>query len=249
MHKKKVFILIFSLLWGSRLLASVDSKSDTTLVFSFPELPQTLYFKVKAEFPVTMASVYLPVDFNAAKKYPLILWIDGGTGGAGDLAKYGPEKFGNKEFIIVNLPLFKDSLESLKSDSSNYWNRLFITDHDSKANWSAYKPMLDRVLTTVPNVDHRNTFMGGFSNGGHVTATILNNYGKELKHYFTNFFFVEGGVGLKESKTLNKTPILFLKGGKGKDWTKPGWEAAQKSKAKITVKYMENVGHDFPKEF
>lgn len=242
-----IFIPVFLTI---QLSAKSQVKPDTTLVFSFSQLPQSLYFKATGQFPKTLASVYLPKDYTSEKKFPFILWIDGGMGGAGDLASQAKEKFGDTGFIIANVPLFIDSLEALKPDSSNFWNRLNIAPHDAAISWNAYQVMLDQMIRLIPNIDLKNSFMGGFSNGGHVTALILNqSSASSLSKYFNKFYFIEGGRGLENFDVLKGKPVMYMQGGNRRDWIRPIYQNALNHGANATFMIMEGAGHEFPAKY
>jgi hypothetical protein len=83
--KNKLFILF--ILATNSLIANSFIKQDTVLTLEFPKLPPTMYNMVFGKNPVPMASIYLPVDYSIDRKFPVLLWIDGGMGSAGDGAR------------------------------------------------------------------------------------------------------------------------------------------------------------------
>jgi predicted peptidase len=224
---------------------------DTTIVLHFPELPHSLYNLATGESPVTMASVYLPIDFKEDKTFPVVLWIEGGMGGPGDQINYAREKAGDEGYIIINLPLFKDSIAPLKADRSNFWSRLKLTKTDAEVTWNAYKIMLDNIFSLIPQIDKTNAFMGGFSNGGHATAILLNRPNAEILNYFNKFFFIEGGSGLDNYKVLENRPVLYMQGSEEKEnkWVISFYKNAIKNNAAAKYIYMKGAGHAFPPEY
>ena len=46
--------------------------------------------------------------------------------------------------------------------------------------WSLYKTMLAKLDQTVPNIDPAHRVLGGFSNGAHTTAGLIDQSDGEL---------------------------------------------------------------------
>ena len=232
------------------LYAGSVLQQDTVLTLEFPQLPPTMYSMVFGNNAVPRASVFLPADYSFDKKFPVLLWIDGGMGSAGDGARTLAETYGDTGFIFINLPQFKNKLEPLLPDSSNYWNRLMLYyEPDNEIIWSSYKTMLDSIRSLVPNIDTANSFMGGFSNGAHTTAILLNRPNAEITGYFNKFIFIEGGMGLSNYKVLKGKPAVFMQGGKGPDWIRPIYQNAKDVGALACLVLMEGYGHEFPKQY
>jgi predicted peptidase len=199
---------------------------------------------------VSRASVFLPADYSIDKKFPVLLWIVGGMGSTGDGARALAETYGDTGFIFINLPQFKNKLEPLLPDSSNYWRRLMLYyEPDNEIIWSSYKTMLDSIWSIVPNIDMANGFMGGFSNGGHTTAILLNRPNAEITGYFNKFIFIEGGMGLSNYKVLKGKPAVFMQGEKGPDWIRPIYQNAKDEGALASFVLMEGFGHEFPEQY
>jgi hypothetical protein len=241
-------VLVVCLLSFQKLVLALSA--DTTLIMEFPNLQKTNYYVATGKFPTPLCSVYLPDNFDETRKFPVILWIDGGMGGAGDCVSRVKEKVGDKNYILINFPLFKDSIEPLKPDSSNYWSRFRIRNEDSDILWNSYKIMLDSIFTLFPQIDRMNAFMGGFSNGAHATAVLLNRPQTGIVKYFNKFFFIEGGDGLDNYSILKNRCVLYMQGTvlTYPHWVKSYFKKAKNNKAKTTFVYMKGVGHDFPRE-
>ncbi|MDD2798053.1 MAG: hypothetical protein PHV20_05615 [Bacteroidales bacterium] len=224
---------------------------DSTLILEFPKLPKTNYYYATGKHSIPMCSIYLPKNIESTKKISAILWIDGGFGGAGDCVKHLKEKVGDENYILINFPLFKASIDSLKQDSSNQWTRFRIRNSDSEVIWHAYQIMLDSVFSRFPQIDPTNAFMGGFSNGAHCTAVLLNRPEAEITHYFSKFFFVEGGDGLTDYNVLRNRPVLFLQGTELSypNWVQSFYINAKNSNAKAIFIFMKGAGHNFPKSY
>ncbi len=192
------------------------------------ELSETLFAKVQGrEHPVRIG-IYLPENYAAEKDFPLVLWLNGGDGGPGNNVRIPRSVTVEKDFICVNFPLFKASLDSVNADSSNYWSRMALTHKESDIIWEQYRVMLEKLYEVIPNIDTNNTFMGGFSNGAHTTSILLSREKTEIKAYFENFYIIEGGGHLKDPSVLENHNFLVMIGGDMK---------------------RENTGHAFPVEF
>ncbi len=248
-YHKKHFILWFLFFVTNSIV--FGQKPDTILFFKFPTLPKTNYYIATGKLPTPMCSVYLPENYNEIKKIPVLLWIDGGTGGAGDCVKFVKEKVGANGIILINFPLFKANINPLLPDSSNYWTRLRIRNSDSDTLWKAYKNMLDSIFSIFPQIDKENALMGGFSNGAHATAVLLNRPEHEITNYFNKFFFIEGGDGLEDYSVLKNRNVLYMQGTELSypNWVKSFYLNAKKIKAKARFVYMKGVGHNFPKQY
>jgi hypothetical protein len=243
-------LTLILILINTSLIANNIVKQDTVLTLEFPQLPPTMRNMVLGNNPVPRATVFLPADYSMDQKFPVLLWIVGGAGSTGDGARDLAETYGNKGFIYINLPQFKNKLEPLLPDSSNYWRRLMLYyEPDNEIIWSSYKTMLDSIWKLLPNIDTANSFMGGFSNGAHTTAILLNRPNAEITGYFNKFIFIEGGRGLTNYKILKGKPAIFMQGGKGPDWIRPIYENARDEGAFASFVLMEGFGHEFPEQY
>lgn len=226
----------------------MNQLQDVTLHFEFPKLRPSLDMLIHEKDGPVSAAVYVPKDFSPKKKMPACIFLNGFTGGPATSAQSARQIVGDKGCIAINLPLFKVKVARLKKDNSNYWSRAFIEDKDYPAMWSAYKVILKRIYTALPNIDVSRTAMGGFSNGAHTCAVLLNNPRCRIYDYVSHFFFIEGGCHFRRSKALSKRSLLIYQGA---DWKKPwlaqAMEAAQASPhAHVTCDFMQGAEHAFP---
>lgn len=223
-------------------------RPGSIVTLEFPELGPSLHHAAEGGFPVVLASFHVPVDYDPGRPTPMVLWLSGGTGGAGDHAANGREILGDRGWIVLNLPLFKASLEPLAKDGSNRWSRLGLSyAGDNEVIWKAYRVMLERVREVIPNIDPENTFMGGFSNGAHTTAILLARPDAEVARSFRSFFFIEGGAGLTDYSVLRGREVLYLQGERHeRDWVRPFHDGATAAGAKSTWHVMAGVGHELP---
>jgi hypothetical protein len=91
--------------------------------------------------------------------------------------------------------------------------------------------------------------MGGFSNGAHATAILLNRPNAEILRYFNKFVFVEGGLGLSNYEVLKGKPAVFMQGETGPDWIRPIYHKAKDEGSLASFILMEGYGHEFPKQY
>lgn len=225
-------------------------KPDSVYTYTFPELSLPFCSQIEGDNKPTSLSFYLPAGYCAKKTYPLVLYIAGNKGGHGTLAWRGKEIFDTTSIITVNFPLYKENYEPLLADKSNFLAHRLITDKDADKIWENYSTLLDTLFQIIPNVDKKNTFMGGFSNGAHATAALINNHADELTKYFSNFYFIEGGANLKNLDAMQNCNLLFFKGGASK-WNKLiiPYEKAKGVGINADFITMEGIGHAFPKEY
>ena len=221
---------------------------DVTLTFEFPTVKPNLDMVIHKKKGTVQASVYVPKDYNPNKKIPACIFLNGFTGGEAGHAGAARNIVGDRGFISINLPLFKDKVARLKKDESNYWMRAFIEDKDYSAIWSAYKIILKRIYTALPNIDVSRTAMGGFSNGAHITSVLLNQPRCRVYDYVSHFFFIEGGSQFRRSAALNGRHMLIYQGAEwDKPWLAEAMAAAQANEsAQVTIDYMKGVEHKFP---
>ncbi len=221
---------------------------DVTLVFEFPQLAPNLDMKIHGKKGTVTCAIYLPKDYDKRKKMPACFFMNGFTGGPSTGAGSARQIVGDRGYISINLPLFKKSVARLKKDNSNYWMRAFIEDKDYPAIWDAYKVILKRIYKEIPNIDVSRTCMGGFSNGAHITAVLLNNPRCQIYKYVSHFFFIEGGSRFKRSAALTNRHLLIYQ---GKKWEKP-WlaeahqHAQANDKAHVHFELMARAEHAFP---
>lgn len=241
-----ILALIFT--FGSTANAEYELKANSYYTISFSNLPTTSYAAATNRNTTPQISIFVPFNYSANKKMPVILWLDGGDGGAGDHVSHIKDIVGSSDFILLNFPLFKTNYEKLEKDSSNYWTRLRIKNSDSTIISKAYKIMLDSVHSFLPNIDVQNSFMGGFSNGAHTTAVLLNSNPNWLKTNFKNFFFIEGGEGLSDYSILRNLNVMYIQAGNKLEtnWVKDFYLKAKKKGANASFIAMKTKKHEFP---
>lgn len=188
-----------------------------------------------------MMTVHLPKNYDADHKFPLLIFLAGGTGGVGDQIGQPLAISENKDFITVNLPLFREA-EAVKRQTG-----IFLQHADAQFAWQSYKKMLAKLGEIVPNIDCAHRIIGGFSNGAHTTGGLIEATEGEAAAYFSAFYLVEGGGGLQRFASIKGKPLIILYGAKnGGAWADRMFQAAVADGVNAQVVGMANTGHDFP---
>lgn len=247
-----LFILILQVLKASA--NSTVQHPDSTMTLTFENLPPTLFNQVVESDKPAQATVWYTANYTLDKKFPLLIWLGGGNGGPGTNLKIPKSITGSNDFICVNLPLFKKTLEPVNADSSNFWMRLYIDDENADIIWDSYNIMLKKIFSTIPNIDQKNTFMGGFSNGAHTISVLLNRNKAELNRYIRNYFLVEGGNDFTHLNALKRRNLLVMVGGNNlergyKKKLKSIYDSAKEKNISVEYHVMDSTGHGFPAKF
>jgi hypothetical protein len=204
-----------------------------SLKFDFPELT------VDRKGAMAACHLTLPADYEAAKKYPLVVWLEGGVGGNTPSKAFLPEG----DFILVGLPYPKGA--------NNPAFAPMVGDYAKV--WAYQRFMLDEIAKVVPNIDKSHSIIAGFSNGGHAIDGMLRlSSGPKLTDYFGVFIFVDGGGTAYTSLgalTDLKGKFAYACWGELKGSNKPNTShlpAALKAKgATVVGSEMAGVGHAF----
>ena len=114
--------------------------------------------------------------------------------------------------------------------------------------WSLYRKMLTRLAQLVPNIDPAHSVLGGFSNGGHATAGLIEQSDGEVLKLFAAFLFVEGGGRLTQFGLLKDRPMLLAYGSKSTRLSRiqEVEQAAKAAGVQIVIHEMKGSGHAFP---
>jgi hypothetical protein len=177
---------------------------NARLYFEFPDLPDTLASKFTGKRRTARLTAQLPQNYQRDGKYPLFVFLNGGDGGYAD-APVGREIIGTRDFVCVNLPLFKRTFG------------LLISMEDYEVVSRAYHTMLQRLLDAVPNITSERSAFGGASNGAHTTAVLLSGQDGFILRHFQAFYFWEGGADILAGHVLEKASskrfrFLLLRG-------------------------------------
>jgi|GEM_PF-200052 len=228
---------------------SPDLQAGQSFTWSFPELAPTLRTLVNGMPEVPKLTVYLPRDYTPERKYPLIVLIPGAEGSAGDNADFARQTVGDEGYICVGVPSFKKSIVPMDADEKNKWSRMYIGPGDGPTAWSRYRVMFDRLFAEIRNIDAKQTFFGGFSNGANTVAAILSAE-KDANPFlarFHHFVIVEGGRTIPPSRALRDHRFFLVRGGENKTDYHLGLKAVlTATKATYDEYIMPGVGHDYP---
>lgn len=208
----------------------------------FPDLPATFDEQVEAKGIPPQMTVFLPKDYAPDRKHPLLIFLNGGTGGRGDNPGIARALAEEAEFVCVSLPLFHKAAPG----SDGY--EVVIRDADGRYMWPFYKRMLAELGRAVPNLDPARRILGGTSNGAHAVQAIVDQSDGEAAEMFSAFFLVNGGGRLQRYDLLKDKPLLLAYGDKTLRASRLSEivAAAKSGGTALTTYEMKGVGHAFP---
>ena len=204
-----------------------------SLKFDFPELT------VDRHGALAACHLTLPAGYEAAKKYPLVVWLGGGEGGNQPSGAFLPAG----DFIVVGLPYPKGANNPAQANMVGDYAKV----------WTYQRFMLDEIAKVIPNIDKSHSIIAGFSNGGHAIDGMLRLSGRpKLTDYFGVFLFADGGgTGYTSLGALPdlKGKFAYACWGSEKGSNKPNTSHLPKAlKAKgatVVGSEMAGVGHAF----
>jgi hypothetical protein len=163
----------------------------------FPDLPETLAGGTPE------LHIQPPAGWNPNRAYPIMLWLNGGSGPPGVCGAYV-----TKPYILVSLPLFKDP----KTRASSPAGGIYVVPADDAYVWKAWQPMLEKLDELVPNQDHERSIIGGYSNGAHTTSLLTRH--PEIFERFAGFLINEGGDHFVCPKSMKGKKVIWVMGEK-----------------------------------
>jgi hypothetical protein len=204
-----------------------------SLKFDFPELTVDRYGAMAA------CHLTLPADYDAKRKYPLVVWLGGGEGGNTPNKSFLPEG----DFIVVGLPYPKGANNPAQANMVGDYAKV----------WTYHRFMLDEIAQLIPNIDKSHSIIAGFSNGGHAIDGMRRLRGKpKLTDYFSVFIFADGGGTVYSSKgslpdLKGKFAYACWGGEKGSNKLATGQlpKALKAKGATVVGSEMAGVGHSF----
>ncbi len=174
-----------------------------TLTVEFPEMPATFHaISAKNEVKARM-TVFLPRNYDPARKHPLFIFLNGGDGGAAANPGVARALTEDRDFICVNVPLFKASDPAGRDG-------IIMNSADARYMWPFFRTMLAKLESLVPNIDPSHRILGGFSNGAHATQGLIDESDGEITRRFSAFLFVEGGGRMVHYERLKGLPFLMV---------------------------------------
>ena len=212
---------------------------------TFPEMPPTLFnLMTKRTDPVQM-TVFLPRNYDPQRKHPLFIFLNGSDGGNASNPGLARTLSEEQDFICVAVPLFKINLDP--NSPVNKPPVMIVRGADGKYGWPFIRTMLAKLEEVVPNIDPDHRILGGFSNGAHATAALIDGSDGEVTRMFSAFIFGEGGGGLEHYELL-KGKLLLMISSNAKSLPR-ATEITETAKAAgaLTTLIFEDIGqHGFP---
>lgn len=204
----------------------------------FPEMPPTFYDIAQKKNVPAQATILLPTNYDPGKKHPLLIFLNGGDGITGAELGVARSLCEGKDFVCVSMPLFKDP-----NANTGY----VMQDADGKYMWPFFRTMLAKVEELVPNLDPAHRVLGGFSNGAHATAALIDESDGEVARRFSAFLVVEGGGRLRRYDLLKGKPYLMVSSNsKSRPRAQQIVDAAKAAGARAALVFQDVGKHDFP---
>lgn len=253
MNRLLAFLLVL-ILSGPASADNPAPAPGAILRFEFPDLSPNMAAMFGGKPIPNVLVADLPSNYTTEKKFPIVIYIDGGNGGDYLSTKWLREALGPNDFIAVRLPLFKK--EKIPTDPAG---GRAVLSKDFEIISANYRVMLEKLFATVPNITARGSTLGGFSNGAHTTAVLLEGGDEFILKHFDHFYFIEGGMPVLRGDVLRKPElrevrVLAMLGdrGRGGDFAKSVGEklsAARESGMDVTWLPMRGYGHEWPLDY
>ncbi len=209
-----------------------------TFTVQFPEMPTTFYALEQQKDVKAQMTVYLPTNYDPGTKHPLFIFLNGGNGGAGADIGVARSLTQGKDFVCVSMPLFK------ASESRGF---VILSARDGQYMWPFFRAMLEKLGKLVPNIDPAHRILGGFSNGAHATAALIDGSEGEVARRFCAFLFVEGGGKLQHYGLLKGKPFLMVSSNaKSRPRAQEICDTAKAAGAQAIIIFHDVGSHDFP---
>lgn len=176
----------------------------STFSVQFPEMPPTYWALATLKKDPAQMSITLPKNYTPTGKFPLLVFLQGGSGGNGGKADIVAAITEDRDFVCASMPLFK------KIAPKDPGGNVVMRDEDAQYMWPFFRTMLAKLFNVVPNIDKGHMTIGGSSNGAHATQGLIDESNGELAKQFSAFFFIEGGGRLKHYELLKGKPYLMV---------------------------------------
>jgi len=212
---------------------------------TFPDMPPTLFSLATKRADPAQMTVFLPRNYDLQRKHPLFIFLNGSDGGNACDPVIARALSEEQDFICVALPLFKISLDP--NSPVNKPPVIIVRGADGRYGWPFVRTMLARLEQVVPNIDPDHRILGGFSNGAHATAALIDGSDGEAARMFSAFMFGEGGGGLEHYELLNGKPFLMISSNaKSLPRATEITETAKAAGAQTTLIFEDIGQHGFP---
>ena len=179
----------------------------STFTIAFPEMPPTLADLLDRNGVKPMMTVFLPGNYSPSRKHPLLIFLGGGNGGSGGNPGVARSLCEGKDFVCVGLPLFKEKVAA--PAPGNGLERILLRSPDCKFAWPLYRKMLAKLEEMVPNIDPSRRILGGFSNGAHATAGLIDESDGEIARRFSAFFLWKVAAGFNVMTSSRASRFLW----------------------------------------
>lgn len=176
----------------------------SSFTINFPEMPATFHALFAGQQAVARMTVFLPRNYDPARKHPLLVFLDGWDGGDASNAGVARALSQEQDFVCVAVPLFK------ATDPHATTGEIIMRDEDARYMWPYFRTMLAKLDEAVPNLAPGFQVLGGFSNGAHATQGLIDESEGEIARRFSAFFFVEGGGRLHHYELLKGKHFLMV---------------------------------------
>lgn len=218
----------------------------STITIQFPQMPATFYDVFEKKTLPAQMTIFLPTNYEPGRKWPLLIFLNGGDGGAGASLGVARALCNNRDFVCVSVPLFKTP--DFKADKSKPGPDFIINGADGRYMWPFFRAMLEKLDQTVPNLDPARQILGGFSNGAHATAALIDQSDGQVARRFHAFLFVEGGGKLQHYDLLKGKPFLMVSSNsRSRPRAQQICDAAKAAGAKAKLVFEDVGAHDFPR--
>jgi len=177
--------------------------------------------------------VRVPENYDPAKPSPLLMWYTGGGGSSNPDSAKGVVDF--RKFIVVAMPY-----------PNKKFPRIAVNDGDIDKHWEMQKPLLEKVIALIPNIDPKVRIVAGTSSGAHNIGSGLDQKWDGFHDYFTAFVLHEGGTSPDmEFRGASRKLVLVVYGEKSKsrEWQEYFNGKIDESRAKLTFIALPEAGH------
>ena len=142
-------------------------------------MPPTFYDVCQKKEAKAQMTVFLPTNYDPARKHPLLIFLNGGDGGIGGNPGVARALCAERDFICVNMPLFK-AADYVTPAPGATGDRYIMRATDARTMWPFFRTMLAKLEEAVPNIDPAHRVLGGFSNGAHAAAGLIDESDGEV---------------------------------------------------------------------